>query len=102
MEAGLEACRPRWMSRPPPRSPAPQEPDLHTHGNISHWGKENPANGTFTTRNLCCVCLYMCVCVHELTGFVLVIIDVNIVGLHNHKAFTHQSGWSVRSHKVTV
>lgn len=47
-------------------------------------------------HGICVVYVCVCVCVHELTGFVLVIIDVNIVGLHDHEAFTHQSGWSVR------
>lgn len=40
---------------------------------------------------------------HELTGFILVVVDVNIVGLHDHEAFTHQSGWSrLEIQKVTV
>lgn len=49
------------------------------------------------------VSLCLCPCMHELTGFILVVVDVNIVGLHDHEAFTHQSGWSrLEIQKVTV
>lgn len=36
----------------------------------------------------------VCVCVHVPTRFILVIVDVNIIGLHHHKTFSHQPGWS--------
>lgn len=51
-------------------------------------------------------CVRVCDCVGvllELTGFILIVVNVNVVGLHDHEAFAHQSGRSSSEiHKVTV
>lgn len=139
-EADPEAYRPRCTSLPPPRSPAPQGPDLHTHtqtriSSSRRWWQQMlnkkikvdkkkqkktlqailklifltaiKCRGVVQEENRECpnykhlyiICLCSSVC--ELTRFILVIVDVNIIGLHDHKAFTHQSGrsgWEI--HKV--
>lgn len=50
------------------------------------------------------LCVRVCVGVRvELTGFILIVVNVDVVGLHDHKAFAHQSGRSgTEIHKVTV
>lgn len=89
-EAGPGAYRPHCWSLPLPHSPAPQVPDLHTKKRISSPSCSLPIQLPTTLWHLL---LRVCVCVCVLTGFILVIVDVNIVGLHHHKSFSHQPGW---------
>lgn len=94
MEADPGAYHPHCWFQPLLHSPAPPAPDLHSHEEthfiFSMYFANIPALHLSLTSTAHCVC----VCDFVLTGFILVIVNVNIIGLHHHETFSHQPGWS--------
>lgn len=74
---------------------------LHRHQTCTHTKKHIsfspctlPIYPLYTSLWHLLLIVRVCVCDFVLTGFILVIVNVNIIGLHHHETFSHQPGWS--------